>query len=464
MMRRKVVIIGRPNVGKSCLFNRLCGRKLALVEDVPGVTRDWQQGIGRIADLEFDLIDTAGLIGFEDDVLKQQIWTSNFSLINDADRILFMVDADAGLTGNDHELAETLRHVSSKVIVIANKCDRSQAERQYMDCYALGFDRVIPFSAVHGIGLGDLYDVLKEAFSRHEHDATRNQDGVDDELDSDPSVKELSAEPPMLITVVGRPNVGKSTFINYILGEERLLTGDEPGITRDAISIDWEFEGRAIRLVDTAGLRKKARIHEKLEHMSAQDTLESIKFAQVVVLMIDALHPFEKQDLLIAQQVVDEGRALVIALNKSDQVSSERIQELRAHVDMILPQIKGVSCVSISAKTGRNVKEVIKASFKAFRAWNLRISTGQLNRWLMHVLEAHPPPLAGRTRVRIKYMTQIKTRPPTFALFVTKPVDLPESYTRYLANDLRNTFNFEGAPLRLIVRKGKNPYVDSKNS
>lgn len=453
MLNKKVVIIGRPNVGKSCLFNRLCGRKLALVEDTPGVTRDWQQGLGRIADLTFDLVDTAGLIGFENDQLKDQIRDRNTVLMQEADVILFMVDADSGLMGSDHELAETLRESAYKTIVVANKCDRSQAERQYMDSYALGFEKVIPFSAAHGLGLGELYDALKEMFQAQNYDN-------DDLSEDSETATERAPEPPLLITVVGRPNVGKSTFINYILGEERLLTGDEPGVTRDAITVDWTFDGRALRLVDTAGLRRKARIQEKLEHISAMDTLEAIRFAQVVVLMIDATHPFEKQDLTIAQQVLDEGRALVIALNKSDQVTTERIRELRDHVDMILPQIKGVSCIGISAKTGRNVKEVMKASFKAFKAWNLRISTGQLNRWLMHTLEAHPPPLAGRTRVRIKYMTQIKTRPPTFALFVTKPVDLPESYTRYLANDLRQTFNFEGSPLRLIVRKGKNPYVD----
>lgn len=458
MSNKKVVIIGRPNVGKSCLFNRLCGRKLALVEDTPGVTRDWQQGQGRIADLTFDLVDTAGLIGFENDQLKEQIRDRNEALMQQADVILLMVDADAGLMSSDYELAETLRESSHKTIVVANKCDRSQAERQYMDCYALGFEKVIPFSAAHGLGLGELYDALKALFEAIDSE----EEGADFGLESNQKA-ERAPEPPLLITVVGRPNVGKSTFINYMLGEERLLTGDEPGVTRDAITVDWTFDGRALRLVDTAGLRRKARIQEKLEHISAQDTLEAIRFAQVVVLMIDAVHPFEKQDLTIAQQVLDEGRALVIALNKSDQVSAERIQELRDHVDMILPQIKGVSCIGISAKTGRNVKAVMKAAFRAFTAWNLRISTGQLNRWLLHTLEAHPPPLAGRTRVRIKYMTQIKTRPPTFALFVTKPVDLPESYTRYLANDLRNTFDFEGAPLRLIVRKGKNPYVDKDN-
>lgn len=460
MSRNKVVIIGRPNVGKSCLFNRLCGRKLALVEDMPGVTRDWQQGVGRIAELEFDLIDTAGLAGFEQEQLKSQIRERTYSLIGDADLILFMVDADVGLVGSDHELAQSLRDHAGKTIVIANKCDRGQGERQYMDCYALGFERVLPFSATHGLGLTDLYDALKEVFAKKDVATNSLSNNLKDEL-SQSTVRH--PEPPLLITVVGRPNVGKSTFINYVLGEERLLTGDEPGVTRDSITIDWQFEGRALRLVDTAGLRKKARINEKLEYISAQDTLESIRFAQVVVLMIDANHPFEKQDLLIAQQVIEEGRALVIALNKSDQVSAERMEQLRTHVDLILPQIKGVSCISVSAKTGRHVPAVLRACLRAYKAWNLRISTGQLNRWLLHTLEAHPPPLAGRTRIRIKYATQIKTRPPTFALFVTKPVDLPESYTRYLANDLRNTFNFEGAPLRLIVRKGKNPYVDSKN-
>jgi GTP-binding protein len=461
MHRNKVVIIGRPNVGKSCLFNRLCGRKLALVEDTPGVTRDWQQGAGRIAELEFDLIDTAGLAGFEHEQLKSQIRDRTYSLIGDADLILFMVDADAGLMSSDHELAQSLRDHAHKTIVIANKCDRNQAERQYMDCYALGFERVLPFSATHGLGLTDLYDALKEAFAPKDAALRSLSDELEDEAPQSPL---RHPEPPLLITVVGRPNVGKSTFINYILGEERLLTGDEPGVTRDSITIDWQFEGRALRLVDTAGLRKKARINEKLEYISTQDTLESIRFAQVVVLMIDANHPFEKQDLIIAQQVVEEGRALVIALNKSDQVSAERMEQLRTHVDLILPQIKGVSCVGVSAKTGRHVPAVLRACLRAYKSWNLRISTGQLNRWLLHTLEAHPPPLAGRTRIRIKYVTQVKTRPPTFALFVTKPVDLPESYTRYLANDLRNTFNFEGSPLRLIVRKGKNPYVDSNNS
>lgn len=461
MHRNKVVIIGRPNVGKSCLFNRLCGRKLALVEDTPGVTRDWQQGVGRIAELEFDLIDTAGLAGFEHEQLKSQIRDRTYSLIGDADLILFMVDADVGLMGSDHELAQSLRDHAHKTIVIANKCDRGQAERQYMDCYALGFERVLPFSATHGLGLTDLYDALKEAFAKND---TAIDDPLFDELENEhPQPSLRHPEPPLLITVVGRPNVGKSTFINYILGEERLLTGDEPGVTRDSITIDWQFEGRALRLVDTAGLRKKARINEKLEYISAQDTLESIRFAQVVVLMIDANHPFEKQDLLIAQQVIEEGRALVIALNKSDQVSAERMEQLRTHVDLILPQIKGVSCIGVSAKTGRHVPAVLRACLRAYKAWNLRVSTGQLNRWLLHTLEAHPPPLAGRTRIRIKYATQVKTRPPTFALFVTKPVELPESYTRYLANDLRTTFNFEGSPLRLIVRKGKNPYVDSNN-
>lgn len=436
----KLAIVGRPNVGKSTLFNRLVGRKLAIVQDTPGVTRDWRSHPGRLGDLTFEVLDTPGLMGFESDELANQIQANTKSLCQKADVILFVVDGTTDITPGDEELARQINRFGKPVLLVVNKCESSKRLGEINSYYALGLGEPIAISAEHNLGLDDLYQELAPLIT---------EPHMDDH-----------EEKPLSIAVVGRPNAGKSTFLNAIIGENRLLTGDMPGVTRDSISIPWTYEGRSLSLIDTAGLRRKARITDSLEQMAADDSLKSIQYAEAVVLVLDAESPLDNQDLNIARHVVEEGRILVIALNKMDLVSPKIIRGLELDLGEQLSQAKGVALVPISAIKKTGLSDVMDAIFLMEERWNARISTSKLNMWLGDALERHPTPLVGNNRIRIKYMTQLKSRPPTFALFISRPAELPGSYLRYLQNDLREAFDLGGVPIRFVVKKGKNPYVD----
>jgi len=453
-----VAIVGRPNVGKSTLFNRLVGRKAALVAETPGVTRDRREGEGRIADLRFTVIDTAGFEETSGEVLEARMQAQTERAVDAADVALLLIDARDGITPIDRHFATWLRKRPTPVVLVANKCDGSGYEAGVLDSYALGLGDPVAISAEHGEGLADLYAAL--AAWRPGGEADEEAAGAGDE-------QRQEAGGPLCLAIVGRPNVGKSTLANRLLGEERLLTGPEPGVTRDAISIDWTYEGRALRLVDTAGLRRRARVVEKLERLSAADTLRAIRFAHVVVVVIDATQvknigpALDRQDLAIADMAAEEGRAPVIAVNKWDLVE-ERDRLLRRIKDSLegsLPQIRGVALVPISAAEGRHLNRLMDAVFAVDARWNARVATGPLNRWLAEVAAAHPPPMERGRSVKLRYATQIKSRPPTFALFVNRPRALPDSYLRYLVNGLRRSFELPGVPIRLVTRRGKNPYV-----
>jgi GTP-binding protein len=442
----KVAILGRPNVGKSTLFNRLVGKKIAIVEDTPGVTRDWQLRSARIGDLKFELIDTAGLIGFEDQDIVDKIEKQNQKVIQQADVILFMVDGREGLISSDIDLARQLQQESKRVIAIANKCENVTSISHLAEFYKLGLGEPVAISAAHGLGLDELYIALKDSAK---------------DVDEKEELTEQEFERPLQLAIVGRPNVGKSTLINALLKEERVLTGHKPGITRDTIAVPWDYKGHAINLIDTAGMRKRSKIDENLETLSIKEALVAIRFAEVVILVLDAQAPLEKQDLHIASHVIEEGRALVIALNKLDLAKGDIVQEAREKLKSVLPQVKDIPCIAVSAIQQKNLDRLMSAVFQIEQLWNTRVSTAGLNRWLMEATERHPTPLVGANRVRIKYATQIKTRPPTFALFISKPADLPDSYLKYLMNDLRTTFKLPGVPIRFLIKKGKNPYQPS---
>ena len=443
----KVAIAGRPNVGKSTLFNRLAGKKIAIVHDTPGVTRDRKEAFGQLADIPLILIDTAGLEQGSEDQLMAGMWTQASRAFHEAEVVLFVFDAREGLTPDDEILAKWLRKQQKPLIPVANKCEGRAGSHGIAESYRLGFGEPIAISAEHGEGLGDLYDALATYY--------RAKQVVDEEASED-----AEEQGPLQLAILGRPNVGKSTLLNQIVGDDRVLTGPEAGVTRDAISVEWEFEGRPLRLIDTAGIRKRAKVTEKLERMAVGDSYEALKYAHVAVLVLDALIPLEKQDLQIASRIVEEGRAIVIALNKWDLVREKEayLKEVREKLEMLLPQIRGVPLIPLSAKNGKGLPQLMKAIFEVYDLWNLRVSTSKLNRWLEHIVDHHPPPLINGKRIKIKYMTQIKARPPTFVLFCSKALQLPESYSRYLINSIRADFNLPGIPLRLLVRSGENPY------
>jgi len=451
-----VAVIGRPNVGKSTLFNRLTGTHHAIVDDTPGVTRDRREGDASISDLKFRLIDTAGLEDAYDDSLEARMRRQTEIAFDEADVALFLIDGRAGLTPIDQHFAHWLRTRQTPVLLLVNKCEGRAGQAGLMDAYALGLGEPIAVSAEHGEGLDELYDALAEHAAR----VSALVDAAPPPLlTDDPDAED---DGTLKLAIVGRPNVGKSTMINKLIGRERLLTGPEAGITRDAIAVAWNYQGREIRLVDTAGLRRKARIKAKLEGMSVGDTLRSIRFAEVVVLVLDANAILDKQDLTIARHVIEEGRALLIVVNKWDAADDRKasLQRLDDRLQTSLPQVRGVPIITCSAKTGKGLNKLMPAVLKIYETWNTRVSTGALNRWLMTMTESHPPPMVAGRRIRLRYATQARTRPPTFVLFSSRADQLPESYNRYLINGLRETFRLDGIPIRMHARKGDNPYSE----
>jgi len=459
-----LALVGRPNVGKSTLFNRLVGRRVALVDDRPGVTRDRREGQGGLFDLDFTVIDTAGLEDVTDDSLEARMRRQTERAVEEADAVLMLVDARAGVTPLDAHFADQLRRAKKPVLVAANKCEGKAGEAGRLEAYALGLGEPIALSAEHGLGLDELYDFLAPLIRPEGPEGERDEEVFPDETleEEGEEAEEERAPGPLQLAVVGRPNVGKSTLINRLIGEERLLTGPEAGITRDAIAVDWEYRGRPLRLIDTAGLRRRAKVEDRVERLSAADTKNAIDFAQVVVLVLDAALGLEKQDLTIARQVVEEGRALVIALNKWDAVP-DRALALKAVEDRLqrsFPQTRGIPLVTLSALQGRGTDRLLQAVLDAYAVWNRRLSTGVLNRWLQQVVAAHPPPAPGGRRIRLKYITQARTRPPTFAISCSHPDELPGAYLRYLENALREDFGLPGTPIRLHLKKSRNPYAD----
>jgi len=446
-----IAIAGRPNVGKSTLFNRLVGKAMAIIDDQPGVTRDWRDGEGSLFELHFKLYDTAGLeherprgslAARTADRTKEALSRSNV--------LMLMVDGREGLTDDDKTVAREIRKADRPVIVIVNKCEGPRLPEGYHEALTLGFDHVIAISAKHGENLGELYEVLKTY-------APKEAFVPDDAPDEDD-------ERRLHIAIAGRPNAGKSTLVNYLVGEERMLTGPEPGLTRDSIHVKWDYQGQPIRLVDTAGMRRRARIDEKLEKVSVQESLRAIRLAHVVILVLDAQMPFDKQDYTIAQHVAQEGRALVVAINKWDTIKEKAatLRMIQAKIEASLAQLSGVTYVPISALKGDGLPALMKAVTNAYETWNKRVPTGQINRWFEGMMANHPPPIVGGRRVKPRYVTQMKSRPPTFVMWGNKVNELPESYVRFLTNGLRRTFDLGGTPIRWILKKGDNPYVDKK--
>lgn len=445
-----VAIIGRPNVGKSTLFNRLVGKRLALVDDQPGVTRDRREGDATLLGLDFRVIDTAGFEDEDPASLPGRMRAQTEEAVRGADVALFLVDARAGVTPLDEEIGRWLRSAGAPVVLVANKAEGRAGEAGVIEAAALGFGDAVQLSAEHGEGMADLFEALLPWIDR--------PDAESEEEDPD------RPDAPLKLAIVGRPNAGKSTLINKLLGENRLLTGPEAGITRDSIAVDWEWQGRPVRLIDTAGMRKKARVQEKLEKLSVADALRAIDFAEVVVLLLDATKGLEVQDLKIADNVLKEGRALLIALNKWDvaEDASKLFNGVRAALEEGLAQARGAPLLTVSGATGKGLDTLMKVAFETREAWSRRVSTGQLNRWFERAIEANPPPAPGGKRIKPRYVTQIKTRPPSFVLFGTRVDLLPVSYQRYLINGLRKEFDFGAVPVRLTLRAPRNPFDRDK--
>ncbi|KDA00606.1 GTP-binding protein Der [Hyphomonas polymorpha PS728] len=489
----KLAIVGRPNVGKSTLFNRLVGKKIALVDDQPGVTRDRKMAEGRLASLPLSLIDTAGFENVKDDSLEARMRAQTEAAIAEADLVLFLVDARVGVTPEDETFAALLRKANLPVVLAANKAEGRAGEAGVFDAFSLGFGEPVGLSAEHGEGMAELYDAIRnalgeEAFERALEEAEPDYAGgagddildklahidiedttmSDEELvaaieaaDVDTPAAPVQADRPIRLAIVGRPNAGKSTLINQLLQSDRLLTGPEAGITRDSITIDWEWEGRQIRLVDTAGLRRKSKVQERLERMSTAETIRSLKYADIVALVMDAHEAMEKQDLQIADLALREGRGLVLVISKWDTVqdTDAAARHIRDMANRLMPNAGGAPVVFLSGLTGRNTEKLMPAVVKVYKDWTARAKTGDLNRWLRHTVEHHPPPSVQGKRIKPRYMAQMKARPPTFVLIASRGDQMPEGYKRYLVNGIREAFDMHGVPIRLFVRQGKNPYA-----
>lgn len=471
-------IVGRPNVGKSTLFNRLTGTRHAIVDDQPGVTRDRREGEGRLAEMRFRLIDTAGLEKAKAGTLEDRMRLQTEAAVQQADITLLVIDGRAGLLPDDLYFAQQIRRSGTSVVLLANKCEGRTGIETLAEAWQLGLGPAVPVSAAHGDGLSDLYDALLEQARQMGLEAAlfgEDQPNLSDDEDvqnpvADPDdgqdmwIDEAAYE-PIRIAVVGRPNMGKSTLVNALIGEKRLLTGPEAGITRDAITLPFVWREQNYQLVDTAGIRRQARVTDKVERLMVGDAQRAIQFARVCILMLDARQPPHRQDMVIARQITDEGRALVIAANMWDDVDDKQaaMQRINDRLETSLAQVRGVPVVPVSGLYGRGLDRLIQTVDDIHRLWNTRISTGRLNRWLEPMLEAHPPPMSQGRRLRIRYMTQVRTRPPTFALFASRPVDLPESYLRYLIGGLRADFSLSGIPVRMLLRKGsENPYAPKR--
>ncbi|MBI5132074.1 MAG: ribosome biogenesis GTPase Der [Rhodopseudomonas palustris] len=452
-----LAIIGRPNVGKSTLFNRLVGQKLALVDDTPGVTRDRREGEGRLGDLEFTIIDTAGLDEGAKGSLTARMQQQTETAIELADALMFVFDARMGLTPNDRAFADFARRANKPVVLVANKSEGKAGELGAMESYALGLGDPVQISAEHGEGLSELYDALRAIMPEPDVEA-------DDDEDIDGLTEEDFSKRPIRVAIVGRPNAGKSTFINRLLGEDRLLTSAEAGTTRDSIAVEVDWKGRDFRIFDTAGLRRRSRIEEKLEKLSVADALRAVRFAEVVVLMMDSQNRFEEQDLRIADLIEREGRALVIAVNKWDLVERQggQISQLRADADHWLPQIRGVPIVATSGMLGEGVDRLMEAIQDAYAVWNTRVSTAALNRWFEQAVAQNPPPAVAGRRLKLNYVTQTKARPPSFVVFCSRADAVPESYLRYLVNSLRGVFKLPGTPVRITLREKANPFAHKR--
>lgn len=469
-----VAIVGRPNVGKSTLFNRLVGKKLALVHDTPGLTRDWREADAQLFGLDFKVIDTAGLEESFDQSIPARMRQQTERALARADMAFLVVDARAGITPMDQHFADWLRKQEIPVALIANKCESKVGMTGLYEAYEIGFGEPIPVSAEHGQGMEDLYNILRPHIEKipvaektEDERASldtlfeKYDEGADIGFGDEAEVPEDLTK-PIKVAIVGRPNVGKSTLLNALVGEERSMTGPEAGITRDAVHVDWTFRDRALRLVDTAGLRRRARVVDEIEKMSVDDTLRAVRLAQVAILVLDADTMFEKQDLVISSHIIDEGRALVVAVNKWDTVKNknETLEEIKYQLERNMAQVRDVPIVTISALNGTRLDHLLQAVLDTYGYWNSRVPTGKLNRWLMTMESQNPPPLANGRANRLRYMTQIKARPPTFALWVSRPDDYPDAHKRYLINALRRDFNIPGVPIRFMVRASKNPYVD----
>jgi len=445
-----VAIVGRPNVGKSTLFNRLVGKKLALVDDRPGVTRDRREGEALLLGLEFRVIDTAGYEDEDPHTLPGRMRAQTEAAVRAADVALFLIDGREGVTPLDAEIARWLRAGQTPVVLVANKAESRAAEAGVLEAYRLGLGDPVPLSAEHGEGVVDLFEALRPLIEREDEKEEAEEGGA--------------ADAPLKLAIVGRPNAGKSTLVNRMLGEERLITGPEAGITRDAITLDWEWQGRAVRIVDTAGLRKRAKITDKLEKLSGADARRAMEHAEVVILLLDASRGLEAQDLRIAELVIEEGRALIIAVNKWDvaENASSLFNGIKAALEEGLAQIKAIPVLTVSAKTGKGTDQLLEVAFELREQWSRRIGTGELNRWFEAAVEANPPPAPGGKRIKLRYITQVKSRPPSFVVFGTRVGELPESYRRYLLNSMRRDLGLGPVPLRLTMRAPKNPFERSR--